>query len=195
MTRIGSLTSGLLAAIMILVVSPANAQVKFNAPVPKIAIVDIQAIMRDSLSAKSAREQMDSLSRNERAILAEEEKKLRSRDLELQQQRALLTTEVYAKRQQALQADVRRLQSRSRKLRLALDQGFRRTMDQIQLVLIDELRKLSTELDLNVILPRSQIVIAVDDFDITKPALERLNKRLPSIKLKLEKSEKTDKAK
>ena len=195
MTRIGSLTSGLLAAIMILVVSPANAQVKFNAPVPKIAIVDIQAIMRDSLSAKSAREQMDSLSRNERAILAEEEKKLRSRDLELQQQRALLTTEVYAKRQQALQADVRRLQSRSRKLRLALDQGFRRTMDQIQLVLIDELRKLSTELDLNVILPRSQIVIAIDDFDITKPALERLNKRLPSIKLKLEKSEKTDKAK
>ena len=67
-------------------------------------------------------------------------------------------------------------------------------MDQIQLVLFDELRKLSTEFDLNIILPRSQIVIAVDDFDITKPALERLNKRLPSIELKLEKSEKSDKA-
>ncbi len=195
MARSRLLTSGFLAAIMILAVSPANAQVKFNAPAPKIAIVDVQAIMRESLSAKSAREQMDSLSRKEQAVLAEEEKKLRAQDQELQQQRALLTTEVYAKRQQALQADVRRLQSRSRNLRLALDRGFRRTMDQIQLVLFDELRKLSNELDLNVILPRSQIVIAVDDFDITKPALERLNKRLPSIKLKLEKSEKTDKAK
>ena len=38
------------------------------------------------------------------------------------------------------------------------------------------------------ILPRSQIVIAVDDFEITDLALQRLNKRLPSIDLKLEKN-------
>ncbi len=74
-------------------------------------------------------------------------------------------------------------------MRLTLDQGFKRTMDQIQLVLFDELRKLSGELDLNLILPRSQIVIAIDDFDITKSALERLDKRLPSIELTLEKGE------
>ena len=67
-------------------------------------------------------------------------------------------------------------------------------MDQVQLILADELRKLSTEFDLNLIFARSQIVIAVDDFDLTKTALERLNKRLPSIKLKLDKSENTEKA-
>lgn len=190
-----SLTGGLLAALMILAVPQANAQSKFKAPAPKIAVADIQTIMREAVSAKSAREQMDAIARKEQAQFLAEEKKLRARDLELAQQRALLTPEVFAQRQRALQSDVGRLQNRTRNLRLALDQGFKRTMDQINLVLFDELRKLSTEFDLNLILPRSQIVIAVDSFDITKPALERLNKRLPSIVLNLEKSKKTVKTK
>jgi len=190
-----SLTGGLLAALMILGVAQANAQTKFKAPAPKIAIVDIQAIMREAVSAKSARKQMEAIARKEQALFADEEKKLRARDQELQQQRALLTPEVFAQRQQALQGDVGRLQKKTRTLRLTLDQGFKKTMDQIQLVLFDELRKLSTEFDLNLIVSRAQIVIAVDDFDITRPALERLNKRLPSIELNLSKSEKTDKAK
>lgn len=195
MTRTRSLTGALLAAFMILGVAHANAQTKFKAPTPKIAIVDIQAIMREAVSAKSARTQMEAIARKEQAVFVEEEKKLRARDQELQQQRALLTPEVFAQRQQALQADVGRLQQKTRNLRLTLDQGFKKTMDQIQLVLFDELRKLSTEFGLNLIVSRSQIVIAVDDFDITKPALERLNKRLPSIELNLSKSDKTNKAK
>ncbi len=190
-----SLTGGLLAALLILAVPQANAQSKFKAPAPKIAVADIQTIMREAVSAKSAREQMDTIARKEQAQFLAEEKKLRARDLELAQQRALLTPEVFAQRQRALQGDIGRLQNRTRNLRLALDQGFKRTMEQIKSVLFDELRKLSTELDLNLILPRSQIVIAVDGFDITKPALERLNKRLPSIVLNLEKSKKTVKPK
>ncbi len=92
---------------------------------------------------------------------------------------------MFAQRQQELQGDIRRLQQSSRNLRVTLDQAFRRARDKVQLVLIDEVRKLSGEIDVNLVMPRSQIVIAVDAFDITKPALERLNKRLPSIKLNL----------
>jgi Skp family chaperone for outer membrane proteins len=189
MMKTGSFIGGLLAVLMVLAVSHVHAQVKFTNPEAKIAIVDVQVIMREALSAKSAREQMDAIAQKERAALAEEEKSLRARDQALQQERALLTAELFAQRQRELQADVANLQRKSRTLRLTLDQGFQRTMDQIQLVLFDELRKLSGELDLTLILSRSQIVIAVDDFDITKPALERLNKRLPSIELTLEKDE------
>jgi Skp family chaperone for outer membrane proteins len=195
MIRIKSLTGGLLAALVIFVVSHADAQSTFKAPPPKIAIVDVQAIMREAKSAKSARDQMNAIATKEQAKFAAEEKKLRTQDQELLQQRSLLTPEVYAQRQQALQVEVRRLQRKSRDLRLALDQGFKRTMEQIQLILIDEIRKLSKEFDLNLVVPRSQIVLAVDDYDITKPALERLDKRLPTIELKLEKRENTDKGK
>jgi len=190
-----SLTGTLLASFLILSAAPTTAQTKFDAPAPRIAIVDVQAIMREAVAAKSARTQMESIARKEQAIFAEEEKQIRARDVELQQQRALLTPEVFNQRQQELQRDVGRLQQKTRNLRLTLDQGFKKTMDQIQLVLFDELRKLSGEFNLNLIISRSQIVIAIDDFDITKPALARLNKRLPSVKLSPLKSNATDKPK
>ena len=165
-----------------------SAQSKFSAPTVKIAIVDVQVILRDALSAKSARSQMDIIARQEQKIIDEEEKKLRKRDQELQQQRSILSSEVFSKKQQKLQIDIRNLQRRSRNLSQSLDKGFRSSMNQIQMILFDELRKLSSEIGVNLIIPRSQIVIAVDDFEITELALKRLNKRLPSIDLKLEKT-------
>jgi len=195
MIRMRQISGCLAAMLFIAAASNASAQDKFSAPAAKIAIVDVQLILRESLAGKAAREQMDGIARKEQAALAEEEKKLRAQDQELQQQRAILTPEVYSQRQRKLQADVGNLQNRSRNLRLTLDQGFRRTIDQIQLVLFDELRKLSTEIDVNLIIPRSQIVIAVDDFDVTKSALERLDKRLPSIELKLQKRQNSEEEK
>ena len=168
-----------------------NAQSKFSAPAAKIAIVDVQAILRDALSAKSARSQMDVIARQEQKVIDEEEKKLRKRDQDLQQQRSILSSEVFSKKQQKLQIDIRNLQRRSRNLSQSLDKGFRSSMNQIQMILFDELRKLSSEIDVNLIIPRSQIVIAVDGFEITELALKRLNKRLPSIDLKLEKTKPT----
>ena len=157
-------------------------------PAPKIAIVDIQSILRDSLSSKEARKKMDAIALQEQKLLANEENKLRKEDQELQQQRSILAPDVYLQRQQKLQKEIRKLQKRSRNLNQVLDKSFRRTINKIQIVLLDELRKLTQELNINMILPRSQIVIAVDDFEITDLALQRLNKRLPSIDLKLEKN-------
>lgn len=193
MTKLSTL---LVASFAVLLVwAPARAQDKFNPPVPRIAIIDVQRIMHESTAAKSARNQMEAIARKEQGGLAEEEKKLRARDQELAQQRALLTPDVFAQRQRDLQADIANLQRRSRDLRQTIDQSYQKTMDQIQLVLLDEVRKLSTEHKVNLVLPRSQIVIAVDDYDLTTPALERLNKRLPSVKLKLTKTEPKAKSK
>jgi Skp family chaperone for outer membrane proteins len=157
-------------------------------PAPKIAIVDIQSILRDSLSSKEARKKMDAIALQEQKVLANDENKLRKEDQELQQQRSILAPDVFLQRQQKLQKEIRKLQKRSRNLNQVLDKSFRRTINKIQIVLLDELRKLTQELNINMILPRSQIVIAVDDFEITDLALQRLNKRLPSIDLKLEKN-------
>ena len=160
----------------------------YTIPAPKIAIVDIQSILRDSLSSKEARKKMDAIALQEQSLIASEENKLRKEDQELQQQRSILAPDVYLQRQQKLQKEIRKLQKRSRNLNQVLDKSFRRTINKIQIVLLDELRKLPQELNINMILPRSQIVIAVDDFEITDLALQRLNKRLPSIDLKLEKN-------
>ena len=53
----------------------------------------------------------------------------------------------FLQRQQKLQKEIRKLQKRSRNLNQVLDKSFRRTINKIQIVLLDELRKLTQELN------------------------------------------------
>lgn len=167
------------AALMV----PVQAQDVEKPPVPSIAIVDVDKIMRDSLAVQSARSQIDEIAADLQQQIATEEEKLRSEEQQLQQQRAILTPEVYADRRQGLQERAASLQQRARSLRQTLDRGMAETMQRIQLVLFDEVGKLSEEIGVNLVLPRSQIVVAFDSFDISDQALKRLNDRLSEIEM------------
>ena len=62
-------------------------------------------------------------------------------------------------------------------------------MQRIQIVLFEEIGKLAEEMDVNLVLPRSQIVVAVDPFNISEAALARLNARLTEVDMALERAE------
>lgn len=168
---------------------PAIAQDAEKPPVPSIAIVDVEAVMRDSLAVKSARSQIDVIAKNLQKDIAEEEEKLRSEELKLQEQRSLLSPEKYAEDRQALQTRAAALQQRARSLRQTLDRGMAQTMQRIQIVLFEEIGNLAEEMGVNLVLPRSQIVVAIDSFNISEVALERLNARLTEVDMALERSE------
>lgn len=168
------------------VMAPAQAQEAEKPPAPAIAIVDVDKILRESLAVASARTQIDEIAGNLQNEIASEEEKLRSEEQQLQQQRAILTPEVYAERRQGLQERAASLQQRARSLRQTLDRGMAQTMQRIQLVLFEEVGKLSEEIGVNLVLPRSQIVVAFDSFDISDAALKRLNERLSEIEISLD---------
>jgi hypothetical protein len=67
-----------------------------------------------------------------------------------------------------------------------MDQGFRNTMQNVQTVLFAEVAKIAKEIDANLVLPSSQIILAVEGYDITRMAIERLDARLPDVTLKME---------
>lgn len=180
----------LVAAIMFTSVAfltvPAQAQDVEKPPAPSIAIVDVEKILRESLAVKSARTQIDQIATDLQKEIATEEEKLRSEEQQLQQQRAILTPEVYADRRQGLQGRAASLQQRARSLRQTLDRGMAQTMQRIQLVLFEEVGKLAEELDVNLVLPRTQIVVAFDTFDISDEALKRLNARLSEVEMSID---------
>lgn len=177
------------ALVSSLVASASVAQDISKPPVPSIAIIDVEAIMRDSLAVQSARRQLDEIAKSLQQEIAAEEEKLRSEEQGLQQQRALLAPEKYAEDRRALQERAAALQQRARNMRTSLDRGMAQTLQRIQIVLFDEVGKLAEELDVNLVLPRSQIVVAVDSFNITDRALERLNARLKDVELTFERSD------
>ena len=188
MTRM-RLAVALAAGLSIAAILPASAQNAPKPPVPSIAIVDVEAVMRDSLAVKSARSQIDVIAKDLQQDIAQEEEKLRAEEQSLQQQRALLSPEKYAEDRQALQHRAAALQQRARSLRQTLDRGMAQTMQRIQIVLFEEIGKLAEELGVNLVLPRSQIVVAVDSFNISEEALKRLNARLTEVDMALERSE------
>ncbi|MGB0626236.1 MAG: OmpH family outer membrane protein [Alphaproteobacteria bacterium] len=174
------------AVATVLLSAPAMAQDVEKPPVPSIAIIDVDKVMRESLAVKSARTQIDEIAGNLQEQIAKEEEAMRSEEQQLQQQRAILTPEVYSERRQSLQERAATLQQRARSLRQTLDRGMAQTMQRIQLVLFDEVGKLAKEIGVNLVLPRSQIVVAFDSFDISDEALKRLNERLSEIEMSLQ---------
>lgn len=183
----------LVAATMIIasavLTGPVQAQDAEKPPVPSIAIVDVEQILSKSLAVQSARKQIDKIASDLQQQIVSEEEKLQSEEQQLQQQRAILTPEVYGDRRQALQERAAALQQRARSLRQTLDRGMAQTMQRIQLVLFEEVGKLSEELGVNLVLPRSQIVVAFDSFDISEEALKRLNARLSEIEMSLDRKD------
>src|SRR3546814_1020584 len=92
--------------------------------------------------------------------------------------RAILTPDVYSQRRKELQDSAASLQQRARSMRQGIDRGFSETMQKIQLVLFEEVGKLAQDRGVNLVLPRSQIVVAIDSYDITEQ--DRKSTRLNS---------------
>lgn len=157
-----------------------------NPPEPRIAIVNVEVALRESLAVKSARAQMNEITSKYKKEIDEEESQLRALDQELQQQRTILAPEAFTQRRDDIQRRATQLQRKARGLRQAMDQGFKNTMQRIQAVLFEEIAKLAKEMDVNLVIPSSQIIVAIESFDITRPAIERLDARLPNVKLTME---------
>ena len=75
------------AVATVLLSAPAIAQDVEKPPVPSIAIIDVDKVMRESLAVKSARSQIDEIAGNLQEQIAKEEEAMRSEEQQLQQQR------------------------------------------------------------------------------------------------------------
>ncbi len=173
-------------------ISPAYAQDEFTPPaaepsgvipVPKVAMVDYQKILRESLAAQSLREQLDQIRRQERDKIAKLEDSLRDSRQEVDRQRTVLSPEAYEEKVREWERKsgehVREVEKRKR----ALDIAFERSLGEIQNVLVKVIRAISDEKKINLVFTRSQVLLVDPDMNITDDAMARLNKELASVKL------------
>ena len=152
-------------------------------PAPKIAMVDYQKILRESLAAQSLREQLDKVRRQERDKVAKLEDTLRDSRQEIDRQRTVLSPEAYEKKvlewERTSGEHVRAVEKRKR----ALDITFERSLGKIQSVLVKVIREVSDEKEINLVFTRSQVLLVDPDMNITDDVMASLNKDLASVKL------------
>ena len=188
MNRIGPLSSGILCVCLICVgilTAAPNALAEATRPALSIAVIDIQIILRDSKAMKGVRDQIEVQRKKFQAEITDKEKTLRADGQALEQQRAVLSPAAFTKKQRDLQGKVIEVQGQVQARRRQLDQAFSAAASTFQKTLVKLVAGLAKEKGYNLVISKGQIVHVSPQFDITSLALKRLDKTLPTVKVKV----------
>ncbi len=161
--------------------APAAAAPAASAPQPKIAVVDIQRIMKDSLAAKDLKAQLESQRNQYQADIKTKEDKLKKEEEDLAKQKNVLAKDALTAKQKAFVDDINAVRKDVQEKRVKLDNGYKNALNEIQKVVQDIINDLAKEKGFNLAIPTSQLVFAHKDFDISDEVLNRLNKKLPKL--------------
>ena len=178
----------LIAAVLITAAPPA-AQAQ-AVPAPKMGVVDVQRVLRESKASKSVRPEIDRMRKAFQQQVSAQEQRLRQVEQELTRQRAILAPEAFAQKRRAFSEDARKAQSDVQRRRRELDQAFNNTKNEILKNLVVVARDVAEAKKLNMLVEKRFVFLSAKTMDVTNDIIVRLDKRLPSLKIDLSKVKK-----
>lgn len=150
---------------------------------PSIGIVDVQKILRDSQASRSLRPQIEKLRQNYQTSVRKRETELRKASQELQRQRAILSSQAFAKRRNDYEEMARKAQVDFQQRKRRIDNAYGAAMRVIQKSMVVAAAKIAEERNFDIVLPKSLVLLADQKLDITGEVLRRIDESLPSVKL------------
>ena len=156
---------------------------------PRILLIDRQAILRLSKVGQDVAKQVQTYADQAKADIAGQQKALQTEAQQLQQQVAILAADARQKKVQAFEAKQQGMQAAAQKREAAIQGGFLKAQQTIAQALEPILQNLMQQRGANMILDKNALVYASPDavkaFDITQPAIDQLNQKLPALKVAL----------
>jgi Skp family chaperone for outer membrane proteins len=183
----GVVAAGAFALAASVFVTPAAAQSKPAAgtPVPKILVINREAILRLSKVGQDIVKQVNGYTQAAEKEFKGQGEQLRKDGAALQQQLAILAPDVKAKkiadfenRQRALQAKVEARQQQ-------IQGGVLQARQKIETALGPIVQGIMQERGATLLLDRGAIVWGTGDIDITRTAIQRLDQKMSSVKVNL----------
>ncbi|HTW34726.1 MAG TPA: OmpH family outer membrane protein [Rhizomicrobium sp.] len=182
--------TGLALAMVLLAVPPALAQGKpasapQGAPVPRILVIDRQALLRQSKVGQSIAQQVQAMTKAAESELKGENESLRREGATLQQQVAILAPDVKAQKIKAFEAKQAAFQQKVQLRQNQIRYGVAMAQRQVEAVAGPIVQKIMTERGANLMIDRQAIVIGAPGLDVTPQAIQLLDQKLPSVKVQL----------
>ena len=172
----------LAVAVLALAANGAMAQTE-RLPAPVIGIVDTDLILRDSLASKGVFLERDKYATQYQSQVTEDEKKLRTEDQELAQQRGVMAPDVFQKRVEDFQKKLADYQTKFRDKQERLNYSVEQSLREVEQIMMTVAQEVVKERGINLVVMRRQILMFSDPgMDITAPVLTKLNQRLASVK-------------
>lgn len=151
----------------------------------RVAIVDVQHLLSQAAAMKDVEAQIKEMQKGFQSEITEQEQQLRAKDEELQSQRSVLSPEAVTQRERGLEEqflEIRQLaESRNRQLTGAKINA----VNTFNEALVQVVTEIAEDEGYDMVLVKAQVIYVADAFDITEEVLERIDERVPSLKVEL----------
>lgn len=156
-----------------------------NTPAPKILVIDRTAILRASKVGQDIARQVKGYTDAAEKEFKGESDSLKSEGQALQQQLAILSPDVKKKKIAAFEAKQESFQKRVQVRQEQIQGGVMDARQQVEKALGPILQGIMAERGANLLLDRTAVVLGTVDVDVTGLAVDRLNKKMPTVKVAL----------
>lgn len=146
-----------------------------------IGVLDTQKVLRDSIAMRSLSQQIEERRNSFQEELRKQEDALRAADQELARQRSILAPEAFAEKRSQLEQQVSSLQRQVQTRRKELDRVYGEAVKQVQSALVSIAQKIASERQLDLVLPKTAVVLVRNDMEITDEVVKRLNETLTEV--------------
>ncbi|TAH32718.1 MAG: OmpH family outer membrane protein [Alphaproteobacteria bacterium] len=151
----------------------------------KIAVVDLQAVLKDSKAGKNIQDQLDKLRKSFQDEFAKQEEKLRGQDQELNKQRASISADDFAKKRREFEKSVADAQRSAQDKRKQLEMAMGKATQELQGKIFQIVGKIAEDKGVTLVLTRSQVFLAQRTADITKDVIANLDAQVTAIPVTL----------
>lgn len=171
-------------ALMLCVSAHAEAQQAAPPAAPttlSVLVVDVQALLQNSKSAKMVRQQIEQKRSEYAKEISQQEEALRRERDALQRQQASLSPEALNKKGREFQQKVNELDRSVQARRQTLEKSNAEALESIQKVVLKIITEIAKERKANIVFQRSELVLFDNSFDVTDQVLAKLDEQLPTL--------------
>jgi len=160
---------------------PAPVAASGGAAALNILVVDVQALLQNSKSAKMVRQQIETKRAEYAKDIGHQEEALRQERDTLQRQQASLSPEALNQKGREFQQKVNDLDRSVQGKRQALERSNAEALEKIQEAMLKIITDIAKDRKANLVFQRSELVLFDQQFDITDEVLQKLDEQLPTL--------------
>lgn len=170
--------------IFIILQLAATSQDKYIA---KIAVVDVESILENSLAMSDVRKSMNELGEKLQQENAEKEKEFKKYEETLIERRSTLSQEDFETLATEFNKNVSITHKNIQMKKHALDQAYSEAIDTVHKTTISIIGELAKQYNFNIVLPSNQVLFVTNELNITVEVIGALNNQLKHVPINYEK--------
>lgn len=149
----------------------------------KIGVVDFGLIMNSANATKVINAQIDAKKKEFMAKDKEAQKLIVKKQQSLVEKKAILPKDAFETEREELEKEIKFAQEKSKQNREILNNGIKKSRAFLDGAIRKYIAKIAKDKNIDLVLPKEQVVISSKELSITKEVLELVNKDLKEVKI------------